>query len=220
MKKKLVAIALTGVCVAAMAAGCGKGSKTSETEGETVSMSAELESETVDFKVEPVDYSQYIKLGEYTGLSIEVDPADVTDEQVEEIKNSILSSCATQEHVTDRTVADGDKIHLQYTGKLDGVPFEGGSTGESGTDYTIGGNYIKDLNDQLIGLECGKDYSLNCTFPEDYGKDELNGKEVVFEVKVDYIYGDDILPEWNDELINEYTGGDYTTVADFEKYMM
>ena len=220
MKKKLVAIALTGVCVAAMAAGCGKGSKTSETEGETVSMSAELESETVDFKVEPVDYSQYIKLGEYTGLSIEVDPADVTDEQVEEIKNSILSSCATQEHVTDRTVADGDKIHLQYTGKLDGVPFEGGSTGESGTDYTIGGNYIKDLNDQLIGLECGKDYSLNCTFPEDYGKDELNGKEVVFEVKVDYIYGDDILPEWNDELINEYTSGDYTTVADFEKYMM
>lgn len=219
MKKKLIAIVLAGACVVTMAAGCGKKDKSTETESETVSMSAELESETVDYKVVPVDYSGYIKLGEYTGLSIEVDPADVTDEQIEQTKNSILTNCATQEHVTDRTVADGDKIHLQYTGKLDGVPFDGGSTGESGTDYTIGGNYIKDLNDQLIGLECGKDYSLECTFPEDYGKDELNGKTVVFEVKVDYIYGDTVLPEWNDELINKYTSGDYTNVADFEKYM-
>lgn len=219
MKKKLVAIALAGACVLTMAAGCGKKDGTAETESETVSMSAELESETVDYRVVPVDYSGYIKLGDYTGLSIEVDSAEVTDDQVEEIRNSILNNCATQEHVTDRTVKDGDKIHLQYTGKLDGVPFDGGSTGDSGTDYTIGTNYIKDLNDQLIGLECGKDYSLECTFPEDFGKDELNGKTVVFDVKVDYIYGDTVLPEWNDDFINDYTDGEYTNVADFDKYI-
>ena len=222
MKKKLIAAAFAAMCVAALSAGCGKNSKpneTTEAESESVTMSEELQNETVDYKVEPEDFSNYIKLGDYTGLDIEVDPADVTDDQIEQAKNSILSSRATMEQITDRAVEDGDSIHLQYTGKLDGVPFDGGSTGESGTDYTVGGNYIKDLNDQLIGLECGKEYSLNCTFPEDYGNEELNGKEVVFDVKVDYIYGDQILPEWNDDFVKDYTDGEYTTVADYEKYI-
>ncbi len=68
----------------------------------------------------------------------------------------MIKNKTTQEHVTDRKVQDKDKIHLQYTGYLDDKAFEGGSTGKDGTDYTIGGNYIPTLNDQLIGLECGK----------------------------------------------------------------
>lgn len=198
MKKKLTALLLVGAAVMVMAAGCGKSPS--------------------GFKQR--DYSDLVTLGEYKGLEIDVKSADVTDKQFKEAKDSIIKNYTKPEQVTDRVVADKDTVHLQYTGYLDDKAFEGGSTGEKGTDYTIGGNYIKDLNDQLIGLECGKEYDLKCTFPEDYKPNkDLAGKEVVFKVKVDYIHGKDIVPEWNDELVKDYSKGDYTTVEAFEKYM-
>lgn len=221
MKKKLTALLLAGAAVMALTVGCGKdsGKETTTTENGT-------ESGTVDhvtLNVKQRDYSDIVTLGEYKGLEIDVKPADVTDQQMDEARKSIIDSMTKPEQITDRVVADKDTIHLQYTGYLDGEAFQGGSTGENGTDYTVGGNYIKDLNDQLIGLECGKEYDLDCTFPEDFGNETLNGKAVVFKVKVDYIHGDDIVPEWNDELIQtyskEHTNGEHTTVEDFEKYM-
>ena len=163
------------------------------------------------------DYSEYVTVGEYKGLNVEVTvSAEVTDEQVQEEIDAILTIYTTQEELKEGTVKDKDKINLDYTGYLDGEAFEGGSTDGKGTDYTVGGNYIKDLNDQLIGLEVGKEYDLECTFPTDYGKEELNGKTVIFKVTVNHIYGEDIVPEWNDELVNTYTKGEHTTVASFE----
>lgn len=163
------------------------------------------------------DYSKYVTLGEYKGLEIEVESAEVTDEQLQSSIDNIISLLTTKEELTEGIVADGDSINLDYTGYLDGEAFDNGSATDY--DYTIGGGFITDLNDQLIGLEVGKEYNLNCTFPEDYGKEELNGKDVVFTVTVNCIYGDDIVPEWNDELVNEYTEGAYTTVEDYEKYL-
>ena len=167
--------------------------------------------------MELTDYSEYVKLGEYTGLEVEVTVStEVTDKQLQSEIDSILAIYTTQEKLTEGTVKDKDKINLDYTGYLDGEAFEGGSTGGKGTDYTIGGNYIKDLNDQLIGLEVGEEFELECTFPEDYGKEELNGKTVIFKGKVNCIYGKDIVPEWNDELVKTYTKEEFKTTADFE----
>lgn len=221
MKRKFTALLLAGAAVMVMAAGCGKSSGS-----ETVTGDNPTENGTVDhvsLTVTQRDYSDLVTLGEYKGLEIDVKSADVTDAQLEEAKQSVIKTMTKPEQITDRVVADKDTIHLQYTGYLGDEAFSGGSTGEKGTDYTIGGNYIKDLNDQLIGLECGKDYDLNCTFPESYSNKDLAGKEVVFKVKVDYIHGKDIVPEWNDELIKEYSEtyakGEHKTVEEFEKYM-
>lgn len=217
MKKRLMAAGLVVLMAATAFTGCSKVKKIDDST-ETTTAEAETMAR-VEVNVDIPDFSSYVTLGDYTGLDIDVDSAEVTDEQMEQAKQNIIKNKTTQEHVTDRKVQDKDKIHLQYTGYLDGEEFEGGSTGTDGTDYTIGGNYIASLNDQLIGLECGKEYSLDCTFPEDFGKEELNGKDVVFKVTVDYIYGDDIVPEWNDDFINTVTSGKYTTTADYEAYM-
>lgn len=217
MKKRLIAAGLVVLMAATAFTGCSKVKKIDDST-ETTTAEAETMAR-VEVNVDIPDFSSYVTLGDYTGLDIDVDSAEVTDEQMEQAKQNIIKNKTTQEHVTDRKVQDKDKIHLQYTGYLDGEEFEGGSTGTDGTDYTIGGNYIASLNDQLIGLECGKEYSLDCTFPEDFGKEELNGKDVVFKVTVDYIYGDDIVPEWNDDFINTVTSGKYTTTADYEAYM-
>ena len=58
-----------------------------------------------------------------------------------------------------------------------------------GTDLTIGsGLYIDNFEDQLVGSHPGDEVEVTVTFPEDYGKEDLNGKEAVFDVTVNGIY--------------------------------
>ena len=86
-------------------------------------------------------------------------------------------------------IKDGDMVNIDFVGSIDGVEFEGGSTEGQGTFLVIGAKrYIDDFEEQLIGAHPGDDVEVNVTFPEDYGKDELNGKDALFKVKVNGIY--------------------------------
>lgn len=87
------------------------------------------------------------------------------------------------------TVEDGDTVNIDYVGTIDGVEFEGGSTDGNGTDLVIGsGNYIDDFEEQLIGAHPGDTVEVQVTFPEDYGNEDLNGKDAVFTVTINGIY--------------------------------
>lgn len=87
------------------------------------------------------------------------------------------------------TVKDGDTVNIDYVGSIDGIEFDGGSTQGNGTDLVIGsGKYIDDFEEQLIGSHPGDEVKVTVTFPEDYGNEELNGKEAVFDVTVNGIY--------------------------------
>ena len=90
---------------------------------------------------------------------------------------------------TALTVEDGDTVNIDYVGTVDGEEFSGGNTNGAGTDLVIGsGSYIDDFEDQLIGAHPGDTVEVTVTFPEDYGVEELNGKEAVFTVTVNGIY--------------------------------
>lgn len=90
---------------------------------------------------------------------------------------------------TSLTVADGDTVNIDYVGYVDGVAFDGGNTQGAGTALTIGsGYYIDDFEEQLIGHHVGDSVEVTATFPENYGDEELNGKEAVFEVVINGIY--------------------------------
>ena len=90
---------------------------------------------------------------------------------------------------TSLVVEDGDTVNIDYTGYVDGVAFEGGSTDGYGTSLTIGsGTYIDDFEEQLIGHNVGEEVEVNVTFPENYGNEELNGKDAVFDVVINGIY--------------------------------
>jgi trigger factor len=90
---------------------------------------------------------------------------------------------------TSLSVAEGDTVNIDYTGYIDGVEFDGGSTDGYGTDLEIGsGDYIDGFEDQLVGHYVGETVEVNVTFPEDYGDDDLNGKDAVFEVTINGIY--------------------------------
>lgn len=90
---------------------------------------------------------------------------------------------------TSLVVADGDTVNIDYVGSVDGVEFAGGNTNGAGTQLTIGSNsYIDDFEQQLIGHNVGEEVEVNVTFPENYGNEELNGKDAVFKVVINGIY--------------------------------
>ena len=93
--------------------------------------------------------------------------------------------------LTEKTleVKDGDTVNIDYVGSVDGEEFEGGNTNGAGADLTIGsGSYIDDFEEQLIGAHPGDTVEVKVTFPENYGNEELNGKDAVFTVTVNGIY--------------------------------
>ena len=99
------------------------------------------------------------------------------------------SASASLQTDTSLTIEDGDTVNIDYVGSIDGVEFQGGNTNGSGADLVIGSHtYIDDFEEQLIGHHPGDSVDVTVTFPEDYGKDELNGKEALFKVTINGIY--------------------------------
>lgn len=115
------------------------------------------------------------------------EPASDDDTSTSDASESTSYTLLTD---TSLEVQDGDTVNIDYVGSIDGVEFEGGSTGGAGTYLTIGsGSYIDDFEEQLIGSHPGDVVEVYVTFPEDYGVDELNGKEALFVVTINGIYG-------------------------------
>lgn len=215
MKRKFIAALLVGVMAVSLA-GCGKDkSKNTDNEPET----KELQYYELGGKnyVELPDYSQYVEVGEYKGYEIPVDAPDSVEKQLQVYKDNVLSQNATYgDNITDRVVADTDEINLDFAGTYNGKAFEGGTS--TNYKYKIHGGFIESLDSQLVGLECGKEYVLKCKFPDDYKTNtELAGKDVEFTIKVNYIYGEKTIPEWNDSFVSKLTSNKFTTVDDFEK---
>ena len=86
--------------------------------------------------------------------------------------------------------ATGDQLKIDFEGKIDGVPFDGGKA----EDFMLvlgSGLFIPGFEDQLVGAKAGDEKAVNVTFPEAYGSAELAGKAAVFDVKVKEVRGAD-----------------------------
>ncbi len=195
----------------------------SETDAEEESSEAETEafdySEGYDEKgfFEGVKALDYVTLLDYSSMELS-DEAIPSDEDVQTQIDQTLSSYTTTNQITDtdRLIEDGDTVNIDYVGSIDGVEFEGGSTEGNGTTVTIGvTNYIDGFLDQLIGHAPGENFDINVTFPEDYGKDELNGKDAVFNITINYIE-ETVTPEFDDDFIAENLP-DYESAEDYRQ---
>ena len=206
--KKSLKLGAACLGVALLLCACGKGSANStdtaagsETESAAQSASesaSETETETEDTNAYAYDYDveSLVKIGDYKGLTYTETDTSVSDEEVESQINSTLTAHATPEQIKDRAVEDGDTVNIDYEGKIDGETFEGGTA--SGASLTIGSDsFIDGFEDGLIGVKPGEKKTLNLKFPDDYKTNpDLAGKAVVFDVTVNYIEGDDIVPEY------------------------
>lgn len=153
-----------------------------------------------------------VTLAEYKGVTVNVPPAEVTDEDVENRIQSVLSQ--NQEEVeVDRAAEEGDVVNIDYTGYQNGEEFAGGSA--EGEDLELGsGTMIDGFEDGLIGLKKGDTKELNLTFPEDYREAALAGQSVVFDVTVNAVK-EKRDPELTDEFVQSIS--DYQTVEEYRQ---
>lgn len=215
---KRVAVALlAGMLLAVPLAGCstGTGEANGETEAE-FTYSGGFDDNGFWKDVKALDY---VEMFDYKGLSIPSDAHEVSDEEVQTEITSLLASYATTQQVSDRAIVDGDTVNIDYAGTIDGVEFEGGSTGGTGTDVTIGTTtMIDDFIEQLIGHSPGENFDIEVTFPEDYGNEELNGKDAVFNVTINYI-SETVEADLTDSFVAENLTSSYgwTTVKEMQE---
>ena len=182
------------------------------TEADTEALTEASTEEALELAERP-DYKalDYVELGEYKGLTVEVEPTAVSDDEVlKQIRANAGSDIL--EEVTEGTVEEGDTANIDYEGKLDGEAFEGGTAKD--TDLEIGsGTFIPGFEDGLVGVKIGDTVDLPLTFPENY-TEELAGKDVVFTVTVNSVKR---MPELTDDLVNQITDGEYTDVASYKE---
>jgi len=125
-----------------------------------------------------------IEIGSFDDVALERPVAPVSDE---DIQKSLLQLAERAQEFEAKpeggALEKGDKATLDFEGKLDGVPFEGGTGGD--VDLVIGsGSFIPGFEEQLEGAVKGEKRLVKTRFPEDYSAKNLAGKEAEFDVTV------------------------------------
>ena len=117
-------------------------------------------------------------------LTITRPVAEVSEEQITESLTRIAEQNTQYEPREEGSAAEnGDAVVIDFVGKIDGVPFDGGAAEQQ--SVVIGSNrFIPGFEEQLLGVKAGDNTELNVTFPENYQAANLAGKAAVFEVKV------------------------------------
>lgn len=143
-----------------------------------------------------------VKLGEYKGVEAKKNLYTLKEEDVDKQLNGMLEQNArisTKEK--GAAVQDGDVAIINFKGFVDGTPFDGGEA----ENYSLevgSGTFIDNFEAQLVGVGLGEEKEINVNFPENYGREELNGKPALFKVKVNEIKVKE-LPALDDEFAKE-----------------
>lgn len=164
-------------------------------------------------KRKDVYMSKVNQLGQYKGIEFDVKKTEVTDAELDQQIQAILSQ-NNQLDDKDGEVVQGDVTTIDFEGFKDGVAFDGGKA--EGFQLEIGsGQFIPGFEDQMIGMTKGETRELNLTFPENYGSVELAGADVIFKVTVHNIQvkKEAVL---NDEFVASLNNPEMKTVEDLK----
>lgn len=217
MKKKMIAriaVFCAAILMTGVLAGCGS----SETENGESGSNRESGQETPSVKritLKDIEVEKYVTLGDYKGIRVEKREVIVDEDELKELMDNVYySSFPAELGMTDRAVETGDTVNIDYVGKKDDVAFSGGTA--QGAYLGIGSHtYIDGFEDGLVGVMPGETVDLNLTFPAAYGNAELAGQDVVFTVKVNYIYPGEKL----DEAVKNFGIEGVTSVEELRQYV-
>ena len=160
-----------------------------------------------------------VTLGEYKGLTIEVEEYKTPEDALQKSIDSLLEQHATTVVVTDRKTLNTDTIVFDFEGFSNGEKIEHGDA----KNYTLDlahSSFIPGFAEQLADRTLGEEFEINVTFPEEYHEKKLAGQPAVFKCKVNEIRAK-VLPELTDEFAQKV--GPFKTVddlkADIQKYL-
>ena len=152
-----------------------------------------------------------INLGKYTGYELGKATAEVKDDEVDAAIEALRKQNATVAP-KEGQAEKGDIVVMDFEGSVDGVPFEGGAA--ENHELELGsGAFIPGFEDQLIGASAGIEVDVKVKFPENYGPDEISGKDAVFHCKIHEVK-QKVLPQLDEEFIKDLN---IPGVADLEQ---
>ncbi|WP_042275984.1 trigger factor [[Clostridium] dakarense] len=157
-----------------------------------------------------VEVRPEFELGAYKGIEVAKVDNTVTEEEVKFELEEMVNKNARLVSVEDKALENGDTAVIDFEGFESGVAFEGGK----GENYSlvIGSNsFIPGFEDQLVGKKAGEEVEVNVTFPEEYHAENLAGKAVVFNVKVNDVKVKE-LAELDDEFAKDTS--EFDTLAE------
>ena len=152
-----------------------------------------------------------VKLGNYKKLKAKRQAVKVEDNEVEEIITRMRENF-TEKTEVKRAAKEGDEAVIDFTGKKDDVPFDGGAA----KDFALklgSGQFIPGFEEGVVGHKAGETFDLKLTFPKDYHAKELAGADVVFTVTLHKV-NELSLPEVNDEFAAKC--GPFTSVDELK----
>lgn len=150
--------------------------------------------ESAEYTAE-ADVLPEVKVGSYKNLKVKKEKITVKETEIKEILENIANSYAEKKAVK-RAAKDGDEVIIDFTGKKDGKPFDGGKA----KDYNLSlgsKTFIPGFEEGIVGHEPGDKFDLNLTFPKDYHAKNLAGEKVVFEVLVKQV-NEVTIPKFDD----------------------
>jgi len=225
--KQLAALALALLMGASLLACGGEEAKTPQTTepNENQEITQTPDAETTDpagetaasFNYLEEDLTPYITLGNYRDITVKRSSTVLTDDVFADYLEEVREYCAEPQQITDRAAAEGDTVNFDFAGYVDGVQYDGGTA--QGESITLSGNggYIEGFVPAIIGKTPGESFDIVTSFPEDYGVDELNGKEATFKCTLNYIEGEMIIPEFDDALAQKIS--DFQTADELKTYL-
>ena len=160
-----------------------------------------------------VEVKPEVVLGEYKGLEIEAVPTEVSDEMIDNEIDKQRHLNARRINIDDRAAEEGDKVNIDFVGKVDGVAFDGGTAEDQ--ELELGsGSFIPGFEEGIVGHEVGEAFDIEVSFPEDYHSEELKGKDAVFSITLNSIAVEE-LPEVDDEFIKDIS--EFDTVDEYKE---
>ena len=140
-----------------------------------------------------------------SGLQLEKMVVKADDASVEEALQGLADQAKSFED-KEGAAEQGDQVVLDFVGKLDGEPFEGGAA----EDFPLeigSGQFIPGFEEQLVGVTAGEEKAIEVTFPEDYGAEHLKGKPVTFDCTIKAVKAP-AKAEIDDELAKQFGADD------------
>lgn len=123
-----------------------------------------------------------IEIQDASKIKVTREVYDVPEDEIEEQVQRVAESARTYEPKKGKA-EKGDRVTLDYTGRVHGELFEGGADTDS--NLVIGSNqFIPGFEDQVIGCKAGDEKQIKVTFPEDYPAPKLAGEEATFDIVI------------------------------------
>jgi trigger factor len=138
-----------------------------------------------------------IEIKDFSGIKMTRPVYDVPDADIEEQVRKVTAD-AREYEAKEGKAELWDKVTIDYLGKVDGEPFDGGAAEDS--SLVLGsGQFIPGFEEQLVGVKAGDEKTISLTFPENYQATHLAGKDATFDIKVNEVAKPDST-EINDEV--------------------